>query len=335
VFFALILQLIVLRSLKTNRGRIWILFAVIAALSFYAYPYTAALLFAQFLFLTIHALSMNEEGGRKTARRRIGYFLASAIAAAAAYLPWQLYSFSNAQGEAPPQMGIRLVLQMIKGLGDGSYPLAATLLLFAAIGIRSLQKEKRSIALWALLSWLLAPLPMIVIVLYWRNYFFAERQLLFITPALIILAAIGADWARKQLSLKRYQPEAVIILISLAVIGLHYPDRQDDLKGAARFLKENVRPSDVIIAPNLMGVLSLYYPEIWEHAESKPSHSRIIYLDSRFNNNRQELEALIDSSKQRKEISFRGIKIIYFFEPGEKETEVAASTAETGDSELF
>jgi hypothetical protein len=62
--------------------------------------------------------------------------------------------------------------------------------------------------------------------------------------------------------------------MSITQIGLHVPDRREDLKGVGQFLKRNVSGGDVVIAPGLGNVLSFYFPEIYAHLQPGDEGSR-------------------------------------------------------------
>jgi hypothetical protein len=67
---------------------------------------------------------------------------------------------------------------------------------------------------------------------------------------------------------------ACVGLMSIIQIGLHVPDRREDLKGAGQFLKRNVSAGDVVIAPGLGNVLSFYFPEIYAYLQPADEGSR-------------------------------------------------------------
>jgi uncharacterized membrane protein len=319
LLLALILYLIFFRSLKKNSWHLWGSFAVVALMAFYTHAYTIIILFGQLLFLIYHQLLKREKWPAVFGRGAC--FLFCSAAAAAAYVPWLQYSFSNAKGNSPPGNGFRLFLELIKGLGDGSYPLAFALILCAAVGGYHLKKAQCSLELGVLLLWILTPFPLILAILTWRNYFFASRQFIFITPALIILAAVGADYLKQKIARRYFSPAIILIVISMAVIALHYRDKHDDLRAVGQYLRESARPEVAVISPGLTYTLSFYFAEIDRYsADSVPPRdlvsnsgkSRIIYVDSRFNYERAGLKTLLDSMPKPEETRFRGITIYSF-----------------------
>jgi uncharacterized membrane protein len=320
--WTLILYFLLFRSLKKNSGFLWGSFAVSAILAFYTHAFTAIVLVGQFIFLIGYQRYRRENW--PTAWRRYACFLACSVVAAAAYLPWLRYSFSNAKGEIAPENGFRLFLDTIKRLGDGSFPLAILLIFCAAAGIHALIRSQQWIGLSALLIWILVPFPAIIAVLMWRTYFYSPRQILFITPAFIILAAAGVDFLKQKVFLRYFYPEAVIILMSIGVIALHYPDKRDDIRAAAQFLEENTQPADVIVAPNLTECFSLYFPDIYRRSADscsaadlmqKASYgSRIVYVAQRANRDFGRLNHLLTGMRKSQEVQFRGITVYFLMD---------------------
>ncbi|MBN1567441.1 MAG: glycosyltransferase family 39 protein [Acidobacteria bacterium] len=322
MLLTLALFFILFRSLKNSGRFVWVCFAAVSVLSFYTNAYTAIVLFVQLLILVYHQLIKHETW--PSALRRIAVFIFCSLVAAVAYIPWLRYSYFNAKGNAPPGNSFRLFAEMVKGLGDGSYPLAFALILCAVAGIYHLRKTQRSFEAGALLIWMIAPFPIVLAVLNLRNYFFSTRQLVFIVPALMMLAAIGADYMKRKIGSRYFSPAVILILISVVVIALHYPDRRDDQRSAGRYLKDNVQSGDAVIAPGISYTLSFYFPDINKYsAENRPIESllnagdvsRIIYVDSRFNYSRAGIDDLFSAVPKPEETRFRGITIYSFSKP--------------------
>lgn len=317
--WTLILYLLLFRLLKKSHWLLWGSFAVSAILAFYTNAFAAIVLFGQFIFLIYYQVYRREKCS--AAWRRYACFIACGAAAAAAYLPWLLFSFFNAKGEAAPDNGFHLFLDTIKHLGGRSYPFAILLILCAAAGVRSLVQSGRRLELGALLTWMLAPIPAIMAVLTWRTYFYSPRQILFMTPAFCILVAAGVDYLRQKVAHRYFRPEAVIILASIVVIALHYPDKRDDIRAAAGFLKENTQTTDIIVASDLTDCLSLYFPEIHSRSadsysaedliKKTPDGSRIIYVAHRSYPDAARLNSLLAGMRRLNEIPFRGITIYF------------------------
>jgi uncharacterized membrane protein len=324
VLLTLVLYFLLFRSMKKNRWLPWGCFAVSAVLAFYAHAYTAFVLLAQFIFLIYYQAYHRENWS--AAWRRYSCFLVCVAVAVAAYLPWLLYSFSNARGEVAPEFGFRIFLETIKRLGDGSYLLSAMLIFCAAAGIRYLVRERRLLEMGALLIWIIVPLPLIMALLLWRTYDFVPRQLLFITPAFFMLVAAGIVYLKQKVNLKYFYPEVIILFISVGVIALHFSDRRDDIRGTAQFLKENVQPADLVVAPQLAIYMSLYFPEISRYSANTRSTEdlmraanngkRIVYVDLlKLDTDSARLNSLLASMRKSNAFQFRGISVYYFLKP--------------------
>ena len=317
VLLTLVLYFHLFRLMKRNRWLLWGSFAVSAVLAFYTHAYTAMVFFGQACFLIFYQLHQRESWTK--AWRRYACFIFCGALAAASFVPWLLHSFFNAKGEIAPEIGGRLFFETIKRLGDGSYPLSAVLIICASFGIHSLYRQRRTLELGALLTWIIAPIPVILAVLLWRTYFFTPRQLLFITPAFFILVAAGVQYLKQKVAHRYFHPEAVLILISIVVIALHYPDKRDDLRAAGQFLKETVRPADMIVAPALTDLLSLYFPEIRRYSADHRSaqdllqtagkESRVLYVTLRYRPDPEGLNRLLTGMQKSGEVHFRGVTV--------------------------
>lgn len=127
-----------------------------------------------------------------------------------------------------------------------------------------------------LLLWLLLPIPLIFGIIWVKDYFFAIRQVLFVTPAFFILVAYGilhlADICAQFCIMPRSRALGLLVLlvmlVSAVVIFRHIPDRRSDFKAVGHFLRENVTQGDVIIAPAIIPILAYYFPEIYAHAQN-------------------------------------------------------------------
>jgi len=182
----------------------------------------------------------------------------------------------------PEHFGFKLFLRFVKELSDRSFPLSIVLIALAILGILKLRSDKRFGHLSFLLCWFLLPIPFIFLLLYIEDYFFAIRQVLFATPALFMLICLGILYLSEIVVKAKGTRGATVVrwavacvgVMSITQIGLHVPDRREDLKGVGQFLKRNVSDGDVVIAPGLGNVLSFYFPEILAHLQPGDERSR-------------------------------------------------------------
>jgi len=283
--------------------------------SFYVHPFTA-IIFAVFISTDIVRRLLRRGS---TMRSTLLTPVFACLAGAGAFAPWLVFSFANTSGEYPHPISLRLVSEAIQGIGDGSYPLAAAVLALACFGIAYLRIHGRDVLI-DLSCWIVVPLPLILFLLYWRSYFFASRQLLFLTPAILMLAACGMEYLLGLYGRKAWAIPAAYAALCLAVIGLHYPDKRMDFRGAGSYLKQVVRKGDGIVAPNSLGILSYYFPEIYSYAYNPSSSEgandceRIFVVDAQYaaSADRPPSFDLQDPMMLQKQLRYRGIVISLF-----------------------
>jgi uncharacterized membrane protein len=289
-----------------------VLLCLLAIASFYTHPY-AAMVFA--VFVCIELLYSWKFHRKPLLQKPLLTIMGAGALGSLAFFPWLIFSFHNAHGNSNDWLGWRLVPDMIKAFGDGSYPLAIPLLALAVFGVIRLRKDK-SDSLIDLICWMIVPFPIIFAILFWRSYFLNTRQMLFITPAIIFCAAYGLNYL-----LSLHRKLAILLLaayvcICLTVIGLHFSDNRIDFKGAGAYLQQEVRPDDKIFAPKVEGYLSFYFPGIGKYEQHYfdqpgPGNARLFVIDTRYAdaNDRQKLDELKKKSLHAQQLEFRGIKL--------------------------
>lgn len=276
------------RLLSAGKAGTWFAYIVVTTFLFYANYFGMFVVFSQFAFTcTLLAPHISESlpGIRRVGLAFVFKFPAAVIVSIALFTPWIVMGIRTnlVYSPLPERFGFKLFLRFVKELSDRSFPLSIALITLAILGMLKLRSDKRFGHLSFLLCWFLLPLPLIFLLLYVEDYFFAIRQILFATPALFILISLGilylseiavtAKGTRRGEAVVRWAV-ACVGLMSLTQIGLHVRDRREDLKGAGQFLRRNVSAGDVVIAPGLGNVLSFYFPEIYAHLQPGDEGSR-------------------------------------------------------------
>jgi uncharacterized membrane protein len=273
--------------LSAGKAKTWFSYIVVTTLLFYANYFGMFVVFSQLVFtgtLLVPRISESLPEIRRVGLAFVSEFLAAVTGSIALFVPWIIMGIRTnlVYPPLPEHFGFKLFLRFVKELSDRSFPLSIVLIAFAILGILKLRSDKRFGHLSLLLCWFLLPIPFIFLLLYIEDYFFAIRQILFATPALFILISLGILYL-SEIAVKAKGPRGVAVvrwavacvgLMSITQIGLHFPDRREDLKGVGQFLKRNVSTGDVVIAPGIGNVLSFYFPEIHAHLQLGDEGSR-------------------------------------------------------------
>ena len=320
--------------LKSGRRRDWIAYAIVTTLMLYSHYYGVFVIFSQAVFslaLLSPGIRDTIAGIRKPDLRFLAALAGVSGLAAALFSLWPILASRTIFGYQPEPVhfGYKLALSFVQQLGDGSFPLALILIALAVLGGKKLAAENQTGRLWFLLCWFVLPIPFMFLLLWIKDYFFAIRQFLFLTPALIVLAALGVSdlaelWAgadARQWRKKAALLTALVAIVSLVVIGLHVPDRREDLRGAGLFLRQTVAASDAVIAPQLSGVLAYYFPQIDQHVRLAASlaglpgvapTSTIFIVKSAYVSaaDRQLIDTAVVNAPAARKIEFRDIEII-------------------------
>ncbi len=311
-FLALLLFLLHQKMRKRFSWKQAAVMCLMAVVSFYAHPYTA-MLFAALVCISL--LEWLKSDDKALVSRQLFATVGAGVAGAITFIPWVVFSFHSAHGDNNAWLGWRLLPDLIKSLGAGSYPLSLALLPVAIFGGIQLKKDNRH-SFIDLLCWIMVPVPIILGLLYWRSYFFNARQLLFVTPAIIFCAAYGLNHLFANHRKTAWTILAAYVCISFAVIALHFPDKRMDLKGVADYLQQNVQPGDRILAPGIDGLIAYYFPGIVQHIPAgnhdwAPGVDRLFLVDSEYADARakRRMDGLAKSAPYRKQLEFRKIKV--------------------------
>lgn len=318
--------------LEKRRKSDWFLWFLITAISFYTNYFTVFVVFAQISFLIFLLLQKEVTEIQKINWLFIFKAVGVATAAFVCLIPWIIFGLDTIYGyePSPEKFNLKLFLRLIQEFGDRSYPLSILLIILIGLGIKYLFSAKINNKLAILILWGLLPLSLIFLLLWLRDYFFAIRQILFMTPALYILAATGILYAPnifKNFRLKEYLPvflTGLVFLISSVVIILHFEDKRPAIKEAAIFLQQQISAKDVVIAPQIDYTLTFFSPGLETNIinseilgnenEFKKSDQTVWFVISIYTaeNDKRTIENLLgkttDSEIQR--FDFKGIQVI-------------------------
>jgi uncharacterized membrane protein len=322
------------KLLTSGRWPDWLGYGVVTTAMLYSHYYGVFVVFSQVVFsclLLSGGVWRTLPGVRKVDYRFLASLLGTAGVAAALFSPWPIFGARTIFGYEPEPVhfGYKLALSFVQELGDGSFPLSLILLSLAVWGAKRLWAEQRLGHLALLLCWGLLPVPLLFLLLYVKDYFFAIRQFLFLTPAMLALSSLGvvslaerlqgADGRRKRQVITRLT--LGVGAVSLLVIGLHIPDRREDLRGAGQFLTQNVLPGDAVVAPEIDGVLAYYFPQMGQHVQppsalpelTDTAANRTVFVVGTAHMSaasKQLVDAALQKTSSRRAIALRDVEII-------------------------
>jgi uncharacterized membrane protein len=277
---------VLLRNLQAKKGawRGWILVAGVSALLLYTSYLGVLVLISQFFALALSVLwkldlgdgrdeSKDTRESRTVSWRHLLAFALAVLTALALFYPWMRYTWERPDLAPTSEIADpKLILHLIKGLGDNSYPVAGLLLLGAITGVCALRRQRRPGALTWLLTWFLIPIPVVLGVELWAGYFFAVRHVLLATPPLVFLAGLGLSYVGERLTILPRLPyqvsspaiafAALLILGSVWINYVHSHHEPADWLGTSNFLQETIREGDALSMPGIYPLLEYYHPEL-------------------------------------------------------------------------
>jgi hypothetical protein len=229
------------------------------------------------------------------------YTLPAVAAAGLSFLPWYVLQH---QAQAQYALMVKPIaffsirqitpLVLLHDLSGGGYVCTGAVLVLAVVGLRFSQK-----LLWyTLISAFAGPILMDVIF----NYFFAERQLLFAMPALILLAAQGFErLIDEKRQLLGYALVAVFFVSAVIKDFRQATVPKDDLARTADAITARL-PSDACILtapPEHVAFFSFLRPELEGRAcEKDRAYSEVLAVTDSYAN-AAERKSLLDSMRSQ------------------------------------
>jgi mannosyltransferase len=289
MFLTLLSYDLLLRQLygKDRRPQGWILIAAVLALLLYTSFLGALIVCSQLVCLVVsvmlrlpsEAAPGEGEAGQGSAGQvslgwsAVAFYGLATLAAFALFYPWLRFVWARPLlAPAAEILDPKLILRLIKELGDNSYPAALLLLLGLATGIRALLRHGRRKSLLWLLTWFLVPIPVLLLVEVWAGYFFAIRHILHATPPLLLIAGYGLSYVGERLTILPHLPyqlsspaiayAGILILMSAYIGQSHAVNEPADWRGTADYLSKTLRAGDAVSAPGVYPLLEYYFPEL-------------------------------------------------------------------------
>ncbi len=327
VFLTLSAYLLLLRAAERGGAGRWAAFGTVTSLNLYTNYLAGLVLVSQSVWVGSLLLGIIQRGlpGESWPRRKalIGFGISAGLAVLL-FLPWVFWTFDSARADAPSALAEGgLALRVFKEL-TGGYPLSTLLAVCWGLGLRSLIRRRDRFTLLLLLSWGVLPVLVVLGLVWWREYIFAIRQLLFVTPALLLTAGAGLGGLRHDLGRSALDPvfrngfPVLILLFSLGTILLRGNEEEADWKGVAAHLEQTVS-TERVAAPGARFPLSFYlsdWEDKWvelEDAQRLVCEPGVVLVESRYTAKRQQqlAEALLESAEVLQRRTFKGFQVIH------------------------
>jgi hypothetical protein len=192
-------------------------------------------------------------------RKRIALGPACLGIALLAFLPWYVtetraWSLGiHDQGYPPFHWSLALAADLFKGLSGDGYLCSAALIILIVASIRA-NHRARGLMLSAVLFSLVGALAGDAL----KNYFFANRQILFAVPALAILAMLGFAELYTKSRLAAFSVAVVLVASALQKDVTMQMNSKEDWPAAARAVAQVARDTNSCVETVPGGVLDLY-----------------------------------------------------------------------------
>ncbi len=319
----------------------FLMHAGLLTLSWYGHYFTLWIVLSQAAFLILLRRSPDATSpaldGRPVSVRLLLRYGAAVLFSVTCFAPWAAWTLGQTRAESREHFGGALFVHIFREWSGGGFKLSLPLAVLAVLGCLRLYRQGQRWAFRLLLFWAALPVPLILVTLWARGYFFAIRQFLFLTPPLMILVAHGifelGDATGIRMGRWKQIPSLIVatavVGLSVAIFLLRLPDEREDLRGAATFLRYRTRENDTVYAPSVERLLSYYFPDIDRRAlgaksdVSKPSlpEGRVFIVETRYmsTRDRELCESLIRPYKATV-TPLRGLRVVMI--PGPASAEV-------------
>ena len=276
LFFLLTLSsfYLLIKALRSQPTGWWILFSLTTFFMLYTNYLGLVVVVTQGAFVLIPYLfagftSFPAFAPRADVRRVMFFFLSTSLAIAL-LAPWVLWTHQSAQSNFSEDfLSLGFLARVCKEVSGGSWPLSLLLFLLFTLGARELVRYRQWSVILLLFTWLVLPISIVIFLDWWRGYFFAIRQVLFATPALLLGAAIGLTHLF-ELARSGRRSGLVLTLILTGVLGLgtvllSKRKEQADWKALNRYLETELVVRDVVATPDIERVVGFRYRQLDSH----------------------------------------------------------------------
>jgi hypothetical protein len=284
VLLTLVAYELLLRIDRSREAQVrdWLLLGVVLTVMLYTNFLGLAILVAQGLSMVLvrNAAEDGQAPAESTGGSGWNPVFAYAFLAAVSlvvFSPWLrfIWSYGPGSGMASP----RLILRMVKELGDNSYLMSGLLLAGVMTGCRAMfQHGKKRTLIW-LACWFAVTTVAVLALQAVTRHPLVIADLLPATPPLVLLAGYGLTHVGErltilpeipyQLSAPAFVYAGVMVLASVWIAQSHWRREPVDWAGTASFLQGTAREGDAIAMPKIYPLIEYYAPGLSEFRSSE------------------------------------------------------------------
>jgi len=244
---------------RPSRGN-WVGYVLTSVLAVYAHYLAALVLLVQ--ALTLLALK------RRAAFTR--WWLTAGLSVVVLCSPEVV--FAERRGLVPiswiPKPSFTNVVHLPADLAGGAV-LAGVLIVLAGYGVARLAAEGRRWQAWFLAAWCVIPVFIDLVVSLLGRPLFLSYYLIFVLPALLLLAAAGLV----RLPGRPLKAAALALILALSLVGLsewYGKGSAEDYRAATRFLLSHARAGDAVFYDPSYAAIPFTYYESLAHSPGPP-----------------------------------------------------------------
>jgi 4-amino-4-deoxy-L-arabinose transferase-like glycosyltransferase len=310
LFFALAALWCLWRLAQAPSWRLAAAYAALAMAGLYTQPLSAA--------VQLGALAALAGGGRRRAVRLGGIALAIACLL---FAPWYLHvrsawHFGIAVSQYSFAMAPRIVWMLLREISGGGYVATLSLIGAAALGWRRADSLARRFLLGGVISGIVCAIAADAV----SGYFFAVRQVLFVLPAVLLLAAAWLPSPRRE----RWQPGllAIFLVASVAKDVRYFRSPGEDWPGAARALLAATSHGAcaVVPSPEPKDMYQLFEPGLSGHfCKASDAAGPVVIVQNRYTlaSSLEEITRMLAAKGFRggSEIDISGVSLRLYLAP--------------------
>ena len=285
VFLALLSLVFLLKALQKKDKGLWIGFVLCTSLSLYNHYFALLFLPAVVIFGTVVVVQnwlsrrrlvdrpsgVRDQNALSRSAKQALMFYGSLALVGATYIPWlAMLQLAISRQQLGLQVtsalpaSLQSSLSFLYGLfAQYTGAEGASLLLWVVLFLLGLAKSGSQRAL-LVASWVATPLVFPLLVA--AQHRFNPRYLIFIVPIFLLTVGrgivVGAQWLAARLGAAEGDRKrlyklgltlAVLVFGVLSAVSLrdYYLEQKQDYRGAARYLRDNMGPGDIILADSL------------------------------------------------------------------------------------